>query len=144
MLPTHIHIYALPACAGEAAEQRLLEISNPEVCLEPRPEELISAHAYYVGPLLPPEAFMAAGPGGELPVPEHALLFSGLGSVLRTVGRVLGGHDAATALRWQHLAGGEQLREVCACLVHQWLKPYQKGKDWEFAMTRLCLPGGCG
>ena len=78
-------------------------------------------------------------------VPERGLLrIKGVRSVLHMAGRLLGGADELTERRWEHLADGVLLKELCSHLVHEQIKPLGPyGKGEELALTRLCIPGGC-
>ena len=128
---------------GEVAEERLLAYW-PQRGSGPAGDEVVSQfneHRYYLSPLLPPASFMA----DPTSVPERGLLrLKGVRSVLHMAGRLLGGADELTERRWEHLADGVLLKELCSHLVHEHIKPLGPyGKGEELALTRLCIPGGC-
>ena len=128
---------------GEVAEERLLAYW-PQRGSGPAGDEVVSQfdeHRYYLSPLLPPASFMA----DPTSVPERGLLrIKGVRSVLHMAGRLLGGADELTERRWEHLADGVLLKELCSHLVHEQIKPLGPyGKGEELALTRLCIPGGC-
>ena len=125
---------------GEAAEERLREYW-PQRGEGLGGVSLFKEHEYYLAPLLPPSSFM----DDPTVAPERGLLrLGGVRSVLHTVGRLLGGADELTERRWEHLADGVLLEEMCSLLVYQHIKPRGPyGKGEELALTRLCIPGGC-
>ena len=132
--------------AGEAAEERLREywLQRGKGPGGPGGDEVVSQvneHEYYLAPLLPPASFM----DDPNSAPEQGLLrLGGVRSVLHTAGRLLGGSDELTERRWEHLSDGVLLKEMCALLVYQHIKPCGPyGKGEELALTRLCVPGGC-
>ena len=132
--------------AGEAAEERLREYwpQRGKGPGGPGGDEVVSQvneELYYLAPLLPPSSFM----DDPTAAPERGLLrLGGVRSVLHTVGRLLGGADELTERRWEHLADGVLLEEMCSLLVYQHIKPRGPyGKGEELALTRLCIPGGC-
>jgi hypothetical protein len=82
-----------------------------------------------------------ADPGS---VPQRGLLrLKGVRSVLHAAGRLLGSADELTERRWEHLADGAMLQELCSLLVYGLIRPGPYGKDEELALSRLCIPGGC-
>ena len=122
--------------SGELAEARLREWAPRE-----KPSaDLLTEHQYYLAPLLPPPTFLAE----PSTAPEGLLRIDGIRSVLHAAGRTLGGTDEVTERRWEHLADGQQLTQLCAVLVHDFIRPRGFPKEEQLALTRLCLPGGCG
>ena len=106
-------MYGVPRCAGEQAEARLREWAPRE-----KPSisaDLLTEHQYYLAPLLPPATFLA----DPSTAPESLLRIEGIRSVLHAAGRTLGGSDELTDRRWEHMADGAQLTQLCAVLVHE-------------------------